>query len=52
MDVFQELQARGAKTSDTGHFCLSPKRGNSVTGNVVHAAVYHGNYDILNNILR
>eukprot|EP00340_Litonotus_pictus_P003650 CAMPEP_0170516344 /NCGR_PEP_ID=MMETSP0209-20121228/2579_1 /TAXON_ID=665100 ORGANISM="Litonotus pictus, Strain P1" /NCGR_SAMPLE_ID=MMETSP0209 /ASSEMBLY_ACC=CAM_ASM_000301 /LENGTH=659 /DNA_ID=CAMNT_0010801185 /DNA_START=374 /DNA_END=2349 /DNA_ORIENTATION=+ len=35
----------------TGHITLSPKKKNSVITNIIGAAAYHGNIDILNYIL-
>jgi hypothetical protein len=52
LEVFQELHSSGCSLTETGHICLSPKRGNSVISNIVGAASYHGSVEILQYVLR
>ena len=50
LDCFRTLLAVGCKLTDHGYICLSKKKKNQVISNVVGAAAFNGNKDILNYV--
>jgi hypothetical protein len=51
LDTFQLILKTGRPIFEAGHICLSRKRHNAVTSNVVAAAAYFGHAKLLKFIL-
>lgn len=49
--VMKALVAAGCSLTEVGHICLSKRRQNSVASNVVGAAAYWGNKEVLKYVL-
>lgn len=47
LEIVKLLAKAGCSLNDVGHICLSRFQLNSVAGNVIGAAAYHGNREIL-----
>lgn len=47
VEIFNYLIAQGADVYQIGHILFSPKRKNSVCSNVIAAASYYGNHNLL-----
>lgn len=47
LNILKRLKENGCKLTEVGHICLSPKRHNSVLSNVLGAAAYYGNREVL-----
>ena len=41
------MEKAGCDINDVGHICLSKRRLNSVAGNIICAAAFHGNKEVL-----
>ena len=46
-ECFKLLLELGCRVDDTGFICLSPKEKNEVYSNVIGAAAYRGNLEVL-----
>jgi hypothetical protein len=51
-EVFKTLLALNATIYDSGYICLSKKRKNQVSSNVLGAAAYHGNSNIIKSYIK
>ena len=47
LEIVRHLEKAGCDINDVGHICLSKRRQNSVAGNIICAAAFHGNKEVL-----